>query len=62
MSKAFWQGFWEGLACPTQIYAVRPVTEYQKLGSIETAWKQVGGYIREAAEAVEIHAEPKSTP
>jgi hypothetical protein len=45
MSTAFWDAFWAGLACPTQLYASRHDENYKQFGRVDTAWKKVGGYI-----------------
>jgi hypothetical protein len=45
MSTAFWDAFWAGLACPTQLYASRHDKNYKQFGRVDTAWKKVGGYI-----------------
>ncbi len=45
MSTAFWDAFWAGLACPTQLYAPRHDENYKQFGRVDTAWKKVGGYI-----------------
>ena len=45
MSTAFWDAFWAGLACPTQLYALRHDEKHKQVGRVDTAWKKVGGYI-----------------
>ena len=45
MSTAFWDAFWTGLACPTQLYAPTHGERYKHVGRVDAAWKKVGGYI-----------------
>jgi hypothetical protein len=45
MSTAFWDAFWAGLACPTQLYAPTRGDRYKHVGQVDVAWKKVGGYI-----------------
>jgi hypothetical protein len=45
MSAAFWDAFWAGLACPTELYAPTHGDRYRYVGQVDAAWKKVGGYI-----------------
>jgi len=45
MNTAFWDAFLTGLACPTDLYTSRHGEDYEHVGSVETAWRKVGGYI-----------------
>jgi hypothetical protein len=52
MSTAFWDAFWSGFACPTQLYASRHDENYKQLGRVDTAWKKVGGYIYDSIDLI----------
>jgi hypothetical protein len=45
MTTAFWDAFWNGLTCPTQLYAPLHGDRYKHVGRVDAAWKKVGGYI-----------------
>ena len=50
LRTAFWDAFWAGLACPTQLYAARH--DKNHVGRVDTAWKKVGGYIYGSIDAM----------
>ena len=52
MSTGFWDAFWAGLACPTQLYAHRRDENYKHVGRVDTAWKKVGGHIYGSIDAM----------
>jgi hypothetical protein len=51
MSSAFWDAFWAGLACPTQLYALRHDENYKHVGQVDAAWKKAGGYIHRSIDS-----------
>ncbi len=52
MSTAFWDAFWAGLACPTQLYALRHDENYKHVGQVDAAWKKAGGYIHRSIDSI----------
>ena len=45
MKTGFWDAFWDGLACSTQLYTAPHDENYKQCGRVDAAWKKVGGYI-----------------
>ena len=45
MKTAFWDAFWDGLACSTQLYAAPHDEKYKQCGRVDAAWEKVGRYI-----------------
>ena len=45
MKTAFWDAFWDGLACSTQLYGPPRDEDYRRCGRVDTAWEKVGGYV-----------------